>query len=44
MDSQDKHQVSPVTVQDSFVVCVLLFLWGGGGVVLADVVGAYLAR
>ena len=45
MDSQDKPQVSPATVQDSIVFCVLLFfLLLLFGVVLADVGGAYVAR
>ena len=42
MDSQDKPQVFPVTVQDSIVFCVLLFILKG--VVLANVGGAYVAR
>ena len=42
MDSQDKPQVSQVTVQDSIVFCVLLFFVRVG--VLADVGGAYVAR
>ena len=46
MNSQDKPQVSPATVQDSIVFCVLLFffLLLLLGVVLADVGGAYVAR